>query len=146
MGTKTDMDLQEKTRMQDVYRDIEDIIEKISILPVGQPLVWVYVWDVTRDLYRDVQEGGYDEYCVTVDEEELWELFWTQADKNGFSLEYGTEDLYESVRDWMIKEGVIEEIEEEEEQSQIMRQLDRFPIMVVGLAQTNKKENADDKA
>ena len=115
MGTKTDMDLQEKTRMQDVYRDIEDIIEKISILPVGQPLVWVYVWDVTRDLYRDVQEGGYDEYCVTVDEEELWELFWTQADKNGFSLEYGTEDLYESVRDWMIKEGVIEEIEEEEE-------------------------------
>lgn len=111
------MDLQEKTRMQDVYRDIEDIIEKISNLPVGQPLVWVYVWDVARDLYRDIQEGSEEEYCVTVDEEELWELFWTQADKNGFSLEYGTEDLYEAVRDWMIDQSIIEEYIEDEDVS-----------------------------
>ena len=109
------MDLQEKTRMQDVYRDIEDIIEKISILPVGQPLVWVYVWDVARDLYRNIQEGQEEEYCVTIGEEELWELFWTQADKNGFTLEYGTEDLYEAVRDWMIDQSVIKEAEEEDE-------------------------------
>ena len=109
------MDLQEKIRMQDVYEDIEDIIEKISKLPVGQPLVWVYVWDVARDFYRTVQEGREDEYGVTVDEEELWELFWTQADKNGFTLEYGTEDLYEAVRDWMIDQSIIEMIEEEEE-------------------------------
>ena len=109
------MDLQEKIRMQDVYQDIEDIIEKISKLPVGQPLVWVYVWDVARDFYRTVQEGREDEYGVTVDEEELWELFWTQADKNGFTLEYGTEDLYEAVRDWMIDQSIIEMIEEEEE-------------------------------
>ena len=109
------MDLQEKIGMQDVYQDIEDIIEKISKLPVGQPLVWVYVWDVARDFYRTVQEGREDEYGVTVDEEELWELFWTQADKNGFTLEYGTEDLYEAVRDWMIDQSIIEMIEEEEE-------------------------------
>jgi hypothetical protein len=47
-------------------------------------------------------------------EEEMWELFWTQADKNGFTLEYGTEDLYEAVRDWMIDQEVIMEAEEEE--------------------------------
>ncbi len=109
------MDLQEKIRMQDVYQDIEDIIEKISKLPVGQPLVWVYVWDVARDFYRTVQEGREDEYGVTVDEEELWELFWTQADKNGFTLEYGTEDLYEAIRDWMIDQSIIEEYMEEDE-------------------------------
>jgi hypothetical protein len=102
--------------MQDVYHDIEDIIEKISVLPVGQPLVWVYVWDVARDLYRDIQEGGDDEYCVTMGEEEVWELFWTQADKNGFSLEYGTEDLYESLRDWMIDQEIIELVEEEDDE------------------------------
>jgi hypothetical protein len=110
-----DMDLQEKTRMLDVYRDIEDIIEKISKLRVGMPLVWVYVWDVVRDLYRDIQEGREEEYGVTVDEEELWQLFWTQADDNGFTLEYGTEDLYEAVRGWMIDESIIEMIEEEDE-------------------------------
>ncbi len=109
-----EMDLQERTRMLDVYNQIEDIVEKIGQMRVGQPLVWVYVWDVVRDLYRDIQEGGEEEYCVTVDEEELWELFWTQADKNGFTLEYGTEDLYESVRDWMINESIIEEYIEEE--------------------------------
>jgi len=109
------MDLQEKIRMQDVYQDIEDIIEKISKLPVGQPLVWVYVWDVARDFYRTVQEGQEEEYCVSMDIEEVWELFWTQADKNGFTLEYGTEDLYEAVRDWMIDESIIELVEEDED-------------------------------
>jgi hypothetical protein len=111
----TEMDLQDKVRMLDVYRDIEDIIEKISNLRVGMPLVWVYVWDVVRDLYRDIQEGREEEYSVTVGEEELWQLFWTQADQNGFTLEYGTEDLYEAVRGWMIDEGIIEYLEEEEE-------------------------------
>jgi hypothetical protein len=114
----TDMDLQDKVRMLDVYNQIEDIIEKIGQMRVGQPLVWVYVWDVARDLYRDIQEGQEEEYCVTVDEEELWQLFWKQADKNGFTLEYGTEDLYEAVRGWMIDEGIIEEYVEEENEDE----------------------------
>jgi hypothetical protein len=114
----TDMDLQDKVRMLDVYNQIEDIIEKISQMRVGQPLVWVYVWDVARDLYRDIQEGQDEEYCVTVDEEELWQLFWKQADKNGFTLEYGTEDLYEAVRGWMIDEGIMEEHVEEENEDE----------------------------
>jgi hypothetical protein len=49
-----------------------------------------------------------------MDEEEMWKLFFTQADQNGFSLEYGTEDLYEAVRDWMTEQGIIEEYTEEE--------------------------------
>ena len=112
------MDLQEKIRMQDVYQDIETIIDKISKLPVGQPLVWVYVWDVARQLWKDIMEGQEQEYCTAMDEEEMWELFWTQADKNGFTLEYGTEDLYEAVRDWMIDQEVIMEAEEEEDEDE----------------------------
>ena len=111
----TEMDLQEKTRMQDTYREIEDIIDKISKMRVGQPLVWVYVWDVARQLWHDIMEGQEEEYCTAMDEEEMWELFWTQADKNGFTLEYGTEDLYEAVRDWMFDQGIIEEYPEEDE-------------------------------
>lgn len=107
------LDLQEKTRMQDVYKDINIIIDQISKLPVGQPLVWVYAWDVAKDLWKEVMEGGYDEYCVAMDLEEVWELFWTGADTNGFTLEYGSEELYESIRDWMIDKSIIEEVEEE---------------------------------
>ena len=112
------MDLQEQTRMKDVYTEIEDIIEKISVLPVGQPLVWVYVWDVARQLWRDVSDGQEEDMVTSMDEEQMWELFWTQADQNGFTLEYGTEDLYEAVRDWMIDQSVIELIEEDEDEDE----------------------------
>lgn len=113
------MDLQDKTRMQDVYKSISSIIEQISVLPVGQPLVWVWTWDVALSMYKDFQEGGDPDYGVSMDEEEMWELFWTGADDNGFSLEYGTEDLYEAIRDWMIDESIIEEVVDEDDEDVI---------------------------
>jgi hypothetical protein len=109
------MDLQEKTRMLDVYKDINLIIDQISVLPVGQPLVWVYTWDVVKQLWTDIMEGQEPDYNTAKSLEDTWELFWTQADKNGFTLEYGTEDLYESIRDWMIDESIIEEFDGEDE-------------------------------
>ena len=111
----TEMDLQEKTRMQDTYVKIESIVDSIGELGVFPPLVWVWTWDVAITILKDIREGGDPDYCVTMDEEEMWELFFTQADKNGFTLEYGTEDLYEAVRDWMTDEGIIEEYVEEDE-------------------------------
>ena len=109
------MDLQEKTRMEDMHKDIDVIIDKISSLNLFPPLVWVWTWDVAITILKDIREGGDPDYCVTMDEDEMWELFYTQADNNGFSLEYGTEDLYEAIRDWMTDEGIIEEHVEEEQ-------------------------------
>jgi hypothetical protein len=114
----SNLDLQESTRMKDVYKDISLIIDKISELQVFPPLVWVWTWDVAITILKDIREGGEPEYNVTMDEEEMWELFFTQADKNGFTLEYGTEDLYEAVRDWMVDEGIIEEHVEEEDEDE----------------------------
>jgi hypothetical protein len=110
-----DMDLQEKTRMLDTYNEIEDIIERVSKLSVGLPLIWVYAWDVARDLYTSIQEGQEEEYCVTEDIEDVWQMFWEDADKNGFSLQYGSEDLYEAIRDWMTEREIIYEVEETDE-------------------------------
>jgi len=104
----TELDLQEKTRMQDTYHEVEEILDRIGKLRVFPPLVWVWTWDVARSIWTDIMEGGDPEYCTAKDEEEMWELFWTQADKNGFSLTYGDEDLYEHVRDWMFDQGIIE--------------------------------------
>jgi hypothetical protein len=104
--------------MKDIYKDISLIIDKIGELQVFPPLVWVWTWDVAITILKDIREGGDLDYNVTMDEEELWELFFTQADKNGFTLEYGTEDLYEAVRDWMIDEGVIKEHVEEEDEDE----------------------------
>ena len=109
------MDLQDKTRMQDTYKDISLIIDKVGELGVFPPLVWVWTWDVAISILKDIREGGDPDYCVTMDEEEMWALFFEQADINGFSLEYGSEDLYEAVRDWMTEQGIIEEYIEEDE-------------------------------
>jgi hypothetical protein len=113
---KAERDLQDRTRMLDTYNEIEDIIERISKLSVGLPLVWVYAWDVARDLYTSIQEGAEEEYCVSEDIEDVWEMFWTDADKNGFSLQYGAEDLHEAIRDWMIDRNIIDEVPEDEEE------------------------------
>ena len=110
-----ELDIQDKTRMQDTYKDISSIIDSIGALRVFPPLVWVWSWDVAATILKDIMEGGDPDYNVTMEEEEMWELFYTQADKNGFSLEYGSEDLYEAVRDWMTDQGIIEEYDGEEE-------------------------------
>jgi hypothetical protein len=107
------MDLQEKTRMQDTYVRMENIIDSIGKLGAFPPLVWVWSWDVTKSAYEDFKEDS--EYEVTMDLDQVWEQFWVDADKNGFTLEYGTEDLYEAVRDWLMDSGIVESIEEEEE-------------------------------
>jgi hypothetical protein len=116
---KADQDLQDQCRMEDTYHRIQDIIDRISVLGVGQPLVWVYVWDVVQQLWTDIMEGQEEEYCTAMDLDEVWELFWLQADVNGFSLEYGTEDLYEAVRDWMIDQTIIDEAVDEDEDDMI---------------------------
>jgi hypothetical protein len=115
---KAEQDLQEKTRMLDTYTEIEDIIERITKLNVFPPLVWVWTWDIARDLYTTIQEGQEEEYCVTEDIEDVWLMFWEDADKNGFSLEYGSEDLYDGIRDWMFDRGIIEEVPEEDEEKE----------------------------
>jgi len=115
---KAEMDIQERTRMLDTYNEIEDIIERITKLNVFPPLVWVWTWDIARDLYTTIQEGQEEEYCVTEDIEDVWLMFWEDADKNGFSLEYGAEDLYDGIRDWMFDRGIIEEVPEEDEEKE----------------------------
>jgi hypothetical protein len=113
MNVRNNMDLQDKTRMLDAYKDINNIIDQISNLPVFPPLVWVWTWDVVKSTHRDFVEDH--EYAVTMDLEETWALFWEQADQNGFTLEYGTEDLYEAIRDWMLDAGIVEEALDEDE-------------------------------
>jgi hypothetical protein len=94
--------------MQDTYNKLNTIIEQTEELDVFPSLVWVWAWDTATTILKDIREGGEPQYNVTMDEEEMFELFWKQADKNAFSLEYGQESLYEAIRDWMFDQGIIE--------------------------------------
>ena len=108
-----DMDLLERTRMEDTYQRLTKIIEDVTNLGVFPSLVWLWSWDVALSTLRDFEDD--EEFKINLTEEQMFHLFWAQADQNGFTLEYGTEDLYEAVRDWMTDEGIIEEYVEEDE-------------------------------
>jgi hypothetical protein len=112
----SEMDLQEQVRMQDTYERLTKIIEDVSNLGVFPSLVWVWTWDVALSTLRDFEDD--EEFHVNLTEEDVFKFFWRDADKNGFSLEYGTEDLYEAVREWMIDEDVVsykEDLEPDDE-------------------------------
>jgi hypothetical protein len=107
------MDLQEQVRMQDTYERLTTIIDQISNVGVFPPLVWVWTWDVALSTLRDFDEDP--EFKINLTQEQMFKVFWLDADKNGFSLEYGTDSLYEAIREWMIDADIVSYVEDEDE-------------------------------
>ena len=102
------LDLQEATRRDDVYKDINKIIDSINVLPVFPSLAWTWTWDIIRSFYdnnlwADMDEKDYEYECIAegLELKTIWDKFWEDSDKNGFGLEYGAEVLEEAVIEWM---------------------------------------------
>lgn len=82
-----------------------DILDSTDL---GLSMVWLYTWSLVKSFLED---GDYDQL---VSEDEAWELLCKAVqDGYGFSLEYGAEQHYDDVRDWMFSNGLISDIEEE---------------------------------
>ena len=84
----------------DLLRDILDKLNKLNetLFP---SLVWLWVWDIIDNFYTDEEL-----YIRTQD------IVWNALLDNtpAFSLEYGTEHLYEWVRDWMFENNLMIDI------------------------------------
>jgi hypothetical protein len=120
---KSEQDLQDETRMWDIYDKLQTISALITDLPVFPSLVWVWTWDIVVDKYKNHLENVDDEYVIKpgLEMHDIFKMFWEDADKNGFTLEYGTEDLDEHIWDWMIDRDIVipvEDLEEEEDEDQ----------------------------
>ena len=92
------------------YVEINEIVDKLNNLSLFPSLVWVWCWDIIRDKYEnsqwdDVITEGWEDYAIPkgLELKTIWDKFWEDADTNGFSLEYGTEILVESINDWLIE-------------------------------------------
>lgn len=97
------------------YTELNLIIESLQRLSVFPSLVWVWTWDIVKDQLDYYSPDSGEEYVTNpkLTEKDVFDLFWEDADKNGFSLEYGTEDLHESIFDWMLARDVIIPLEDE---------------------------------
>jgi hypothetical protein len=125
MSTSTkEIDLQEATRRDDVYNDINKVIDSLSNLPVFPSLVWVWCWDIIRNIYennqwQDNKDNQYEEECIAkgLELKTIWDKFWEDSDKNGFTLEYGVDQLDEHIYDWLRDCDFLVSLDEAEDES-----------------------------
>lgn len=120
-----DLDLQEQTRRDDMFININNTLESLKKLDVFPSLVWLWCWDVVVDIYEnnhedDMAEGDIIDEVVPhgVTLKQIWDKFWEDSDKNGFTLEYGAEDVHEAIQDWMRDSNFLVSIEEEDEEEE----------------------------
>jgi len=102
------LDLQEAARRDDVYNQLNDIIDKLQDIAVFPSLLWVWTFDIIRDIYENNQ---YEDLAINdyVDEavpagitlKQIFDKFWQDVDTLGFTMDNGGEILEECIRDWM---------------------------------------------
>ena len=108
MKAKEQLDLQEATRRDDVFKDLNEIVDKITVLPVFPSLVWVWSFDVLRNIYEnnqydDLADNDYVDEAVPsgITLKQIFDKFWEDADGIGISMDLGDEIIDETIRDWM---------------------------------------------
>jgi len=133
MKAQEELDLQDSTRRDDTFIKISKMVKDLEDLDVFPSLVWLFSWDIIAEWYKneqwaDVHNDGFVDECFPegLELKTIWDKFWEDSDKNGFSLEYGVENLDEALRDWLrecdflvaldndIDSDVEEEVDEDE--------------------------------
>jgi hypothetical protein len=102
------IDLQEQTRRDDIYKDLNEIVDKITTLPVFPSLLWVWTFDVLRNIYEnnrfeDLAETDIADEVVPagITLKQIFDKFWEDVDGIGLSMDLGDEIIDETIRDWM---------------------------------------------
>ena len=89
---------------------LDNCLEILDSTDLGLSMVWLWTWSTMDTLFKD------ENYAPVYSKSEAWELLVKAVDEGyGFSLEYGADDHYEAVRDWMLGEGIIIDPEDIEE-------------------------------
>lgn len=92
---------------KDKLNNCIDILESTDL---GLSLVWLWTWYEVKSILKD------EDWAPLVSEDEAWEALAKAVESGrGFSLQYGAEQLYEEVVDWMIQNELIKDNYEEEE-------------------------------
>lgn len=85
-------------------------LEILDTTDLGLSMVWLYTWSTIKELMQD------EEWQCTQTEDQMWDnLCEAVAAGQGFSLEYGSDDHYEGVLEWMTNRDYLIDPEEVEE-------------------------------
>lgn len=77
-------------------------LDILDTTDLGLSLVWLWTWSTIKSFNEDA------DYRFKISEEEVWDkLCGAVASGHGFSLEYGAEQHYEDVRDFLIGNDIM---------------------------------------
>jgi hypothetical protein len=114
------LDLKEAQRRVDVYNDLNEIIDKLQDMPVFPSLLWVWVFDIIRDIfdnnqYKDLAINDYVDEAVPegITLEQIFDKFWNDVDNMGLSMDSGGEIIEEVIRDWMRENDFLVALDED---------------------------------
>ena len=103
-----ELDLLEQTRRDDLFTDLNEIIDRITVLPVFPSLLWVWTYDIIRNIYENnrYEELATNDYAdeavpAGVTLKQIFDKFWDDVDGLGLAMDLGDEIIDETIRDWM---------------------------------------------
>lgn len=77
-------------------------LDILDTTDLGLSLVWLWTWSTIKSFNED------DQYRFNLSEQEVWDkLCGAVSSGHGFSLEYGAEQHYEDVRDFLIDNDIM---------------------------------------
>jgi hypothetical protein len=80
---------------------------------LGLSLVWLWTWSTIKTFMEDT------EYRFNFSEDEVWDkLVEATKSGHGFSLEYGAEQNYEDIRDWLTDNDIMTDLMFEEDEDE----------------------------
>lgn len=110
------LDLQEATRRDDVYNELNEIIDKLEKIPVFPSLLWAWTFDILRDTYinyKDPHEHNDEVIAEGITLKNIFDKFWDDVDGLGFSMDSGGEILEECIFDWMRENDFLVALDED---------------------------------
>jgi hypothetical protein len=115
-----ELDLKDQKRRDDNYIAINNVIDSLEKMDLFPSLVWVWCWDMIRNWYeneqwQDVHEDSFTDECFAkgLELKTIWDKFYEDSDETQFSLEYGVEELDDSLRDWLRENNFLVSLEDD---------------------------------
>ena len=90
---------------------LDQCLDILSTTDLGLSMVWLWTWSVIKDILED------ETLRANVTMDELWDHLCKAVESGkGFSLEYGAEQHFEEVMDWLTDNKFITDTMFEEEE------------------------------
>ena len=110
------LDLQEAQRRDDIYNDLNEIIDKLQDIPVYPSLLWAWTFDIIRNTYEnnlEVHEFNDEAIPEGVTLKQIFDKFWEDVDGLGLTMDSGGEVLEECILDWMRENDFLVALDED---------------------------------